>query len=559
MQVRKGWLWAIAAVIILGAAVRATALTDGYWIDEVISIETARLPFHDLMQRVGFLDVHPPLYYLALSAFSFVSGGGEIYVRLLSLALGLASIVLMAAWAWRRGPWVAFATVMMVAFSTFHVHYSLEARPYALLVALSAGLLYLYDRFEAEDQPGRVLLVMLLVTEASLIMTHYCGAVLVLALNAHFYTVRRHDPLKLVRWSIAQAACIAVFGLWLPFLLVQYLHLPSDTFKHLGHDGTLGRIILAFGPAPVHPSTFAAWAGAIALLSAALAGVVRGFAAGLAATTSNNAAVSVPHRRSLAAATLVAAAVALIACVCTPLITVWGIEVSEATLPLVLDVLPPAFGIIGAAVALVVAATWWNLAAVRRGHRIDGPAFALPLVAAGLAALYFFGKGLQARNAIVALPLVLGLAASSIVPRKLTAVIAMVALVLGLNLPSLANHHAAFEPRQDFRGVARFIRGNASDAPSGVANFVLPMWDRPGVEFYLGPGTANGVMSPSQLPPREILPDKVFVVLTREAMEESKAYVSAISAVLGKSYRLVRSVPFRMAVVVEFQRSPNGE
>jgi hypothetical protein len=389
-------------------------------------------------------------------------------------------------------------------------------------------------------------------------MTHYCGAVLVLALNVHFFTCRKHSARKLVRWGTVQVASVGFYGGWLPLLLVQYLYLPAGTFAHLSNGGGLLRTLLPFSLAPVHPSTVAAWIGLVVLLAAAFVATIRAF---LPSVRRQSAAMLAPPSAgsTLSLRLLVAFAAALLTCAASPVISVAAVKVSDTTLPLLLGVLPATYALCVASLGLIAVAGWFNLRLLPRGHNVQVEAFCMPLLVLGLAAVAVAGKGLQARNAIGLLPFLCILAAQCFTPRRLVSAAAWISLVVGVALPSLSRQYAAFEPRQDFRGAARVVESFSRLEAHGSSNFVLPMWDRPGIEYYLGKATANGLMTPAQMPPESLLPDGVNVVLTREAYENSGDYLSAFRAVLGQRFALTGATPLREVVVAHFQRISQGD
>ena len=146
------------------------------------------------------------------------------------------------------------------------------------------------------------------------------------------------------------------------------------------------------------------------------------------------------------------------------------------------------------------------------------------------------------------------LAATAWEPKRLLGRAAILVLVVSLTIPSIARSRRTFLPRQDFRGAGTLI-GKLSQDEHGTANFVLPMWDRPGLEYYLGAGTANGIMSPSQLPPVSFLPHRVNVVLTRGAFENQGLFLGTFSQVLGGAYRTTdKGQAFRNVSVTVFER-----
>ena len=64
----------IAAILCLGLVVRlATLNRDSLWLDEIISATFSAQPFSELILLSGWIDFHPPLYFLQLKVWAFVS------------------------------------------------------------------------------------------------------------------------------------------------------------------------------------------------------------------------------------------------------------------------------------------------------------------------------------------------------------------------------------------------------------------------------------------------------------------------------------------------------
>jgi 4-amino-4-deoxy-L-arabinose transferase-like glycosyltransferase len=152
--------WVIAALIVMmvvGGALRAYRL--GYqslWNDEIVSwISAQGGPWNIVTQRVENSNI-PPLYYLVAGASLPLRHmlGVEAALRTPSVIAGVLSIpllfVVLRRWLSER---VALAAAAVMTISPFHVWYSQEARPYALLLLLSLIALYCVQR--ALDEPTR--------------------------------------------------------------------------------------------------------------------------------------------------------------------------------------------------------------------------------------------------------------------------------------------------------------------------------------------------------------------------------------------------------------------
>lgn len=140
----------LAAALLLAILAAAAFLrfdhlgAPSYWLDEILGdILTTRYAasapwWHWL---TGLEREHGPLYYAAqLAARAF--GHNEWAGRLPATLFGLAAIPIVFGAARAAGGWVAgIAAAIVLAVSPLHVYYSRDARPYALLMLLTAVLL----------------------------------------------------------------------------------------------------------------------------------------------------------------------------------------------------------------------------------------------------------------------------------------------------------------------------------------------------------------------------------------------------------------------------------
>src|SRR5262249_33512604 len=93
-----------------------------------------------LIGRTAFHEIHPPLSNVPFLYWTAFFGTDEAVVRILPLLLGLLAIVLTYCVGRRIGtPSVALLGAALLALNPLHIAYSREARPYAMLVALTAA------------------------------------------------------------------------------------------------------------------------------------------------------------------------------------------------------------------------------------------------------------------------------------------------------------------------------------------------------------------------------------------------------------------------------------
>ncbi|MFZ0160266.1 MAG: hypothetical protein WAL50_14665, partial [Kineosporiaceae bacterium] len=134
---------ALAGLVIAAAlAVRLCLLgRQSYWIDELFSVNQAAGPFGTMLSR-GSTEVHPPLYAAMLWIWITIGGPGEAWTRLLSTACAVLAVVVthQGLRGVRLGGEVRWALTAATAASGVSIVYSLDTRPYALLLLGSVGL-----------------------------------------------------------------------------------------------------------------------------------------------------------------------------------------------------------------------------------------------------------------------------------------------------------------------------------------------------------------------------------------------------------------------------------
>ncbi|NHZ71860.1 MAG: hypothetical protein GWP17_02090 [Aquificales bacterium] len=191
-QVNLLALWLIFSLIILwgGFVIRLNNLGhDSFWIDEILTVRGSNA---GLINTWNGSSVHPPLLYVLVHFFIETFGENEFTVRLLSLFAGTLGIALLIQLGKSlRQSWVGLWAAILLVFSPYHLHYSQDARHYALLMATSL-LSYIFLTWVFKRPRWRYWLFYSLAVVLNL-YTHH-GALLVLATQA----------MMIVVWGIVQ-------------------------------------------------------------------------------------------------------------------------------------------------------------------------------------------------------------------------------------------------------------------------------------------------------------------------------------------------------------------
>lgn len=262
---RRGLAWVAAVILIVCAAGFVRLETIGarpIWYDEIYTFGFCQDAgsLSDVW-RAGTVDTweHPPLHYL-VACLSLEIAETLTLLRLPSALGGIANVVLLALLGsvlWGRR--VGVVAGLLLAGSVYHINYSMDGRPYALLLALATGeLLCLYVFLR--DRRRWVLFPLVLCGAGSLYTHHtavHTQATLSIIVLGHWISAfarRRAAPEE------ARNAARDALPLIGAFLAIAVLYLPQLAllFQFLGSDRLAAKHTLAFSPMLFH-QLFARW------------------------------------------------------------------------------------------------------------------------------------------------------------------------------------------------------------------------------------------------------------------------------------------------------------
>ncbi|HUW10967.1 MAG TPA: glycosyltransferase family 39 protein, partial [Anaerolineae bacterium] len=248
---------ALLAVSLLALLLRALRLSfQPLWWDEGYSLYFATNPVAEMLFQTS-QDIHPPLYYLLLGGWVRLLGSLPVAARLLSVAVGVATVPL-AFVAGRRlgGERAGLLAALLLAISPLHVFYSQEVRMYGLVVLLGLASTALAARLLCEDEAksrfNGGLWVLYVLTTALALYTQYYAALLPVAHTVYGLWVLRRSPRRLISWLGAQLAIVLAFVPWLLYAvpqLVPYVaqKVVKDGDRPLGLVTYLARHLATFG------------------------------------------------------------------------------------------------------------------------------------------------------------------------------------------------------------------------------------------------------------------------------------------------------------------------
>ena len=152
--------WWTATLLIASVAVLLRVCNLGtfsLWLDEVFTMNAAARPLAETLELCAADAENVPVYAVVAN-LGLKAGLREPWIRLLPIAAGLASILLLAVWTNRWfGPTAAWLVAAFCALSPFHVRYSQELRAYPYLLLASTATLVLTDRLRSHPGWGSTL------------------------------------------------------------------------------------------------------------------------------------------------------------------------------------------------------------------------------------------------------------------------------------------------------------------------------------------------------------------------------------------------------------------
>jgi mannosyltransferase len=218
---RSGSVLLLGVIIACGFTLRLYGLDrESAWLDEAYSITLARGGLAEVFYQAR-LDVHPPLYYVLLTAWLSVLEPTVWAARLLSVLFSTLAIV--AGYAAARvltSPSTALTTAALLAVSVFQIEFAQEARMYALLTLLATTSTIGFIGLFADAQSRRPALLLYTASASALAYTQVYGLFVVTAQAATVLVdlaVRRRAALAAAfPWLGAMAAALLAFVPWLP-------------------------------------------------------------------------------------------------------------------------------------------------------------------------------------------------------------------------------------------------------------------------------------------------------------------------------------------------------
>jgi mannosyltransferase len=128
----------LVAITLFAAFLRIHGLTfKSFWLDEGLSVEYARLPWHAFVHTIWYRELNMGAYYFLLR-YWLLLGHSEAFVRGLSVLFSVATVPLLYALGKRLfNSETALIAAFLLSIHAHHVRYAQEARAYAMVVFLT--------------------------------------------------------------------------------------------------------------------------------------------------------------------------------------------------------------------------------------------------------------------------------------------------------------------------------------------------------------------------------------------------------------------------------------
>ncbi len=252
-------MFVVAALTGLGLLLRIARLDfQPLWWDEGYSVWFAHHPLAEMV-RLTALDIHPPLYYALLGAWSRTFGWGPIALRLLSVAIGVLAVpVAYVVAKWLAGRRAGLIAAFLLAINSFHIYYSQEVRMYGLVMLwslLAVGLAWRSvegGEEKVQRTEWRWLAGYGVVMTLALYTQYYAGFLAVgLAIAGLVELWRQRRGRQATIWLGVQAVVAALVMPWVLYAgpkLVSYVSqkVVADSDKPLGLITYLARHMSAY-------------------------------------------------------------------------------------------------------------------------------------------------------------------------------------------------------------------------------------------------------------------------------------------------------------------------
>ena len=265
--------------MLFGAFLRVYGLwEESPWWDEIVTLEALDAPGLVAFLREERASDPPmtPVYFVVAWFWSRLGGSSVVWMRLLSVVLGLACVPVLYGVGRRLvGRPGAVLGSLVLAGSLVHVYYSQEIRVYALATLLAVCSMYCFVRWVEKARGTWGWLAGHLVLNGLLAFTHLFGVLLFASQAVFLALFRRKDRKGVAVWVAANLVIVAGLAGWLSTIDTTSIHEAADWMVRPGWR-EVGMLAVVFaGGRPSNENPAAHLPGGVSL-DLVLTGVVGG-------------------------------------------------------------------------------------------------------------------------------------------------------------------------------------------------------------------------------------------------------------------------------------------
>ena len=262
----------LCAVLVAATGLRIATADYSLWYDELASLEFASQPLAHLWSSWMLRETNPPLFYSLVGQWVAVAGHGDVVVRLLPIAIGVAGIG--AAFGLGRAVGDARAGLLaaaLLSLSALHVDLSHQLRAYGLAhTAVLVACIGMVGFVRRRTSGGLILygsatLVALYAHTTLALFAGLAGLTMLVLL--------RGDRAAQMRWLLANSVVFACWGWW-AMMSVRQLQMPVTNIAWIATPSFADAVDMAalvYLPLYVHATGILS-AALLALLFVAIGG-----------------------------------------------------------------------------------------------------------------------------------------------------------------------------------------------------------------------------------------------------------------------------------------------
>ena len=214
----------LCAIFVAAASLRYFFASEPLWIDELHTAWAIDSDLHETADRAGQGN-QTPLYFWLLWTGQSIFGFSHSLLRLPSVVCGLLAIGIACWLNWRFSRcWTAILVVASIlAFDSFQLYYSSEARPYALMQLFATFQLGCVACFSCTPNNKNWLAYLLIsFSTFALLLTHITGIWLVAAEFIFFASIWRRSPQSKLAVAVFSGVLATLLNYTLLFLAIEH-------------------------------------------------------------------------------------------------------------------------------------------------------------------------------------------------------------------------------------------------------------------------------------------------------------------------------------------------